>query len=190
MHLRVYIPDVLSDDAHEKQLQRAQEEHADRDRCYAHREIPPKQKFVCEVGCAAKHGDQCPSKSCKSHQPQRNFGKLGNPEHCEIVKRIKVVLRFTALTALLFIKYFGMRKADLSDHSAEIRVWIAKLTNQIDNLPIIQSKAGKVFIGLNVVGQPVNEPIKQFSNHKHRCRFVAFIFHGNDDRYSFLPLLE
>src|SRR6266404_6280843 len=58
MHLRVYVPDVLADDAHEEKLERSQEEHSDGDGCDAKRELMPEQQFVCKVSSAPEHGQQ------------------------------------------------------------------------------------------------------------------------------------
>jgi hypothetical protein len=43
MHLRVYVADVFADDAHEQQLERAEQEHSDRNGSDAEGELAPEQ---------------------------------------------------------------------------------------------------------------------------------------------------
>src|SRR6202171_3024778 len=190
VHLRVDVPDVIANDAHEEKLKRSQEEHSDSDGCDPKRELVPEQQFVRKVSRATEHGKQGSSKPRERDQAQRDFGKLGNAEHGEIVKCVEIVFGLATLATLLLVLNFGMGKADFRDHAAEIGVRIAKLAHEIDDLPIIEAKAGEVFVGFDVVGDVVNQSIKQFPNQEHRCGFVALMLDGNDDGNSLFPLFE
>src|SRR5271154_3060815 len=190
VHLRVYVPDVFPDDAHEEELQRSEEKHANGDGCYPNREVFPEHQLVCEVCRTSQHGEERPGKTRKRDHSQRDLRKLGDTEHCKIVERVKIVLCLAALSALLLIKNLGVRKTDFGNHAAEVWVGISKLANKVDDLAIVQSKAGKVFVSLDVVRKTIDQSIKHLSNQKHRRRFVALMLDGNDDGRSVLPLFE
>src|SRR5277367_4321290 len=164
VHLRVYVPNVFADDAHEQKLKRSQEKHSDGDRGDAHRELTPEQQFVGKVDHTAEHGKQRSGKTRKCHNAQWYFRQLRNPKHRQIVKRIKIVLGLAALAALLFVLNLGVRQADFGDHSTKVRIWIAKLAHKIDNLPVIQAEAGEVFVSLDAIRHPVDQTIEQFPN--------------------------
>ena len=82
-----------------------------------------------------------------------HFGKLRDAEHRQIVERVKVVFRFADTCGVVARRNFGVRKPDFRDHAAEVRVRIAKLADEIDHLAVIESEAGEVLIGLDVIGQ-------------------------------------
>src|ERR1700686_3402430 len=190
VHLRVDVPDVLADDAHEEKLERSQEEHSNGDGRDTQRELVPEHQFVCEVARAAKHGEQRSRKSRERDQSQRNLGQLGDAEHSEVVERVEIILGLATLAALLLIQNFGVGKADFRNHASEVRVRIAKLAHEVDDLSIIQPKASKVLVGLDVVGETVDQSVKQFPNQEHRRRFAALMLDSNDDRNSLFPLFE
>src|SRR5260370_24951232 len=108
----------------------------------------PEYQFVCEVARAAEHGEQRSGKSRERDQSQRDLGQLGDAEHGEVVKRVEIVFGLATLAALLLIQNFGVGKADFGDHAAEVRIRIAKLAAQIDNLAFVLPKSREVFTGL------------------------------------------
>ena len=116
--------------------------------------------------------------------------KLGDAEHGEIVKCIEIVFRLAALAALLLILNFGVRKADFGDHAAKVRVRIAKLADEVDDLPIIQPKAGKILVSFDVVGEMIDQSVEQFPYQEHRRGFAALMLDANDDGYSLFPLFK
>src|ERR1700681_1207424 len=150
----------------------------------------PEEQFVRKVGNSTEHGKQRSGETGKGDNSQRNFGELGDSEHGQVVKRIKIVLGLAALAPLLYIQYFGVWKPDFSDHAAKIRVRTAKLPHQIDDLTIVQPEASKVFVSFDVVGEPVDELVENLPQQEHRPSFAALMFDRDDDWYALFPFFE
>ena len=52
----------------------------------------PIEQLVNEIGERDQYAKQCGGESGECHQAQGNLGKIGDSQHCQVIKRIKIVL--------------------------------------------------------------------------------------------------
>ena len=123
----------------------------------------------------------------KYHQPQRHFGKIGDSQHGQIVKRIEVVLSDAAHASPLLILNLGMRQPDFRDHPAKVRIRIDKLLAQdVHDCLVVQAKSG--VMGQHVyVRQSRHQAVVRRAYAIHKTALVAGILDGGYDWCPFLP---
>src|SRR5215471_4972815 len=91
---------------------------------------------------------------------------------------------------LLFVADLRVRKSDFRYHAAKVWIRVIELPDQIDYLLIIEAEPREIFVGLDAISEPVDDPIKKLANAEHEEAIPAGILHSDHDGNALFPLLD
>ena len=86
------------------------------------------------------------------------FRKIGDAQHRQVVERVEIVLGDAALAAGLIEIHLRVRKPDLGDHAAEIRIGVFHGFDDFHHAAVIEPASGAVLECLDG-GYPVDQPV-------------------------------
>src|SRR5580698_1271518 len=108
-------------------------------------------------------------------------------KHGNIIKSIKIILRYPTFAPRLHIRNLNRIKADFANKTAKVRVRIIDLPDDLDHLPVIQTEPGEVLNQLDV-SDSRDRPIIRAANSEEQGRLFGFRFYANNNGRTFQPV--
>lgn len=136
--------DIFSQKPDEKDLYRAEEQHADQHRRHAGRETVPPDELHDEVNDRDDHGNGAADTTGKHSDPEADLRIGGEAEHCRIVERVKIVVCDTGTALRLSIWDLLPMEAKLCHDTPEKWRRIIECAHDIDEGMVIETEAGEL----------------------------------------------
>src|SRR6266568_9366003 len=187
LHQRVDGADIFAQNANKNHLQGHEKEHAYDQRRLPCRKSLPIEQLVNEIGERDQYAKQCGGESGESHPAQGDLGKIGDPQHCQVIKGIEIVLGDSAFARRLVIRNFETRQSDFGNHAAKVGIRIVELLDDINYLAIVQAESCEVLNSVNS-RQTVDQLIVFAANPEHDRVLRSRSLDADNDCVACFPL--
>lgn len=179
--------DVFADDAEGDELDGAEEKESKDHRSDPDIEVGPEDQLVDEIKHSNQEAEKCRNEAGKDNKAQRHLGKIRDAQHGEVIEGIEVLAGDAAGAAVLVIVNCHHRKAQFGDHSAKIRVRIAKIgANFVDYGAIVEPKSSEMGHNSHIC-EPRDQAVIGGAQAVHQPAFVAGVLDAGNDGGALLP---
>ena len=136
--------DVLAQESDEKDLNGAEEEHADKHWRHAGGETVPPDELHYEVGYGDQHADGAAHAAEEYRNSEADFRVAGKAEHGGVIEGIPVVVGDSGSSSGLGVGDFLAAETELGHDAPQEGGGVVQVSHYVDECLVIESEAGEL----------------------------------------------